>query len=226
MLRLLCAVLVLAGCRPNPLDWEIRIEPPELRDRVVRLDARIASGACPGSDVAWDETVHPRGSPADLPELDEGTWCFTARAGDAACHWIGEGSTTAELPSEGPIVITVTETAPASNCRSTCDEGICEGGGSDLCEGAETCSRTCAGHCAYTCEDAATCTFDCRGQSCDVVCDGSSLCDVDCSGGACSLTCTDSADCDFRCDRGACTFACEDASNCDTSCVDGVCDGP
>lgn len=225
MLRLAASALLLLSCRPNDLEWEIRIEPPALRDRVVRIDARIAEGACPGTSVEWSETIYPSSGESDLPELDEGSWCFAAQAGDGACNWIGEGRVTATLPSDDPIVVTVTEVPPASSCSGICTDGLCDDSGT-VCSGALVCDETCTSLCSYGCTDEASCSYDCRSRSCDVTCSGASTCDVDCSGGACALRCADEADCNFRCDSGSCTFACEGSGSCTTSCGSGFCEGP
>ena len=225
MLRLAASALLLLSCRPNDLEWEIRIEPPELRDRVVRLDARIVEGACPGTTVEWSETIYPSSGASDLPELDEGTWCFAAQAGDTSCNWIGAGSATASLPSDEPIVVTVTETAPSPSCPGVCTDGRCDDSGA-ICGGALICNESCAAVCDYTCSDTASCSYDCRGDACDVTCSAGSTCDVDCRGGTCDLRCTGDADCTFQCDGGVCTFACDGTGTCTTSCTGGVCEGP
>ena len=255
MVRLRCVALLsiagaALGCQTNDLDWEIRIEPAALRDRVARLDARIVRGDCTSSDVVWDETIHPTRPTRDVPELDEDTWCFEARAGDASCSWIAEGSTRLDLPYDvdGPVVVVLAETAPAPNCTATCMAGLCSGGGtgSGDCTGDMTCAPRCdAAPCAYGCTDSSRCTPDCTekacsvtcdasascnitcpGGSCAVVCDGSADCIVDCAGGVCDLTCRGAADCDFRCAGGFCTFACEGTGTCATDCTGGVCEGP
>lgn len=247
---ILCAVAALAGCRARDLEWEIVFDPPSLADRAERLDVRIARGACPGTEVVLDATIVPASGEIDLPELEEGTWCFSARAGDASCDWFAGGQAEVDLPRDDGATVRVVAVAipPEPNCAATCEAGACTGGGGGgtTCSGSDVCNPTCSGAlcdftctdasvceptctgslCQLTCASAASCDFTCGADSCNVTCEGSSSCNVDCAGRACSLTCRDGASCDFRCSGGACSFACEGTGTCTTDCGGGFCSGP
>jgi len=242
------SVLALAtvACAPQDLDWAIRFEPATLSSTVVRLDARILKGPCPGTEVLWNETVHPGGGVDEPPELPEGTYCFGARAGDAACQWFAAGATEAVLPREGAITVVVRAQTPESNCTATCEAGLCGGGSTDAgvdpdgggencsaggctreCDTATTCAHGCSGGaCVMRCTTGADCDFTCSGGGCDIQCDTGATCTASCSGGRCNMACSGGSDCDFRCSGGTCSFSCDlTAGTCNTSCPSGDCTG-
>lgn len=235
---LLLAVTITTGCAARELDWDIGFEPASLESTVVRLEARIRRGACPGGDVVWHAQIHPDDPVSAPPELAEGTYCFTARAGDSSCQWHASGSVTANLPMDdgASLSIVLRMQMPESNCATTCNAGLCGGGGGGrcpegrcavTCEGADRCEQHCEGGlCPLTCSGAATCDFHCEGGGCAIRCEAASECTATCSGGSCSMTCSDAATCDFRCPAGLCSFSCDTGATCTTSCAPGTCSGP
>jgi len=230
-------LMPLASCAERDLSWDIVFEPPALGDGVVRIDALIREGTCPGGDVLYEATVRPEAAGArSLPVLPEGDYCFSARAGDATCQWFAAGSTGARLPldGDGPVRVTVVAQSPEANCPTTCSAGLCgPGGGEDCpagrclvtCGGVDACSRCCSGGaCPMTCSVAADCTFRCS-TGCAITCEGAASCSATCTGGGCAMACRDAADCVFDCPGGGCQFNCGPGATCTTTCAGGGCIG-
>ena len=124
---LTCAGVAIGcgGGDPEPLRWEISASPPELIDRVSFVTASIRAGGCGGDAVYVAEVARTGAMPPDPPVLEDGTWAFSARAGDTTCRLVAEGCRVVELPTEGPVRIEITAvTAPIQ----LCDESMCIGG--------------------------------------------------------------------------------------------------
>jgi hypothetical protein len=230
------ALLVVLGfgCADRDLDWNIEFESTALEAQAMRLDARILRGACPGTEVIWDEIVYPE-RPPEPPSLPPGTYCFGARAGNASCEWFATGETTLELPTDEMVTIVLAMEALESNCSATCNaDGTCDENPDDCTEGGCTqictsdCTASCSGgSCTQVCRGVADCNFSCVAGSCSVVCEDAASCNATCTGGSCGMTCSGAAtDCVFDCVGGACTFTCDDPDNCMRTCLPMDCSGP
>jgi hypothetical protein len=235
-MRLVCLAwaVSLTGCASRDLSWEVAFSSASLEATVARLDARILSGVCPGTEVLWDQTIHPDDADMDPPRLPEGTYCLAARAGSAGCEWIAAGEQTVALPTDARIVVTVAASAPESNCPTgVCQvDGTCSAGPPEAtlncltgnCEQACTsdCTATCVGGgCRQTCTGGVTteCGFSCTGGGCTVVCQDGADCNASCDGSGCDFACRgNTTDCTFGCNGGDCTFVCDDPADCMTSC--------
>ncbi len=228
------------GCADRGLEWDLAFDSPDLEAQAVRLDARILAGPCPGTDVLWDEVVHPTTPDTLPPSLPPGSYCFGARAGNAACEWFASGERTLELPTEERVTITLSAQMATSICPGTmCSEGMCANvsGTPQTCIGGgcvQTCDSDCVascagGGCTQVCTGGAAtdCSFSCAGGDCTVRCEDSTDCTASCTTGNCGMECTGAiTGCTFQCLGGGCSYTCEDPTNCTTSCLPMDCSGP
>jgi hypothetical protein len=136
-MRVLAMLMLLTGCGPTEVEWEIVFESPALRAEAVSIDVQVLANGCAG-----DEVFSSYGGGEAPPPLDpEITYCFFVQAENANCETIGVGQeTVSDLGERDVLTITVRAAGPVSLCGPT--DTCCRNplGGRGFClPGGETC---------------------------------------------------------------------------------------
>lgn len=127
----LCACLVaLFACssEEHSLTWRILFDDSSLEARAVGYTARIRVGDCSSDESPWlyDESFRGDRGPS-IPDLQPGTYAFSAIAIDESCLRFAQGCEEATLPVQGDsqVVVVLHGTDETSTCDGTCVNGLC-----------------------------------------------------------------------------------------------------
>lgn len=126
----LLAVALAVGCGDTAVEhtWTIRFSEPV---DAVRVEARVLTGGCTGSEQFFTVVERDGASGMALPLLQAGTYGFSVVATNASCEVVAEGCQPFGLPvADGNVLQVVDAVTPRDACDAlTCDgNGACLGG--------------------------------------------------------------------------------------------------